>query len=121
MAKKVLLQGYLYAVLDCDLAEAMKMVGTMVTVETEGYGKDLKAIEAEDRDIDFKLIDDRQFIRAANEKESIEFLRRKREAAEASLNNSQSEKWKLEDELKKLKAEIATLKEVCPHKDEDLL
>lgn len=121
MAKKVLLQGYLYAVLDCDLAKAMEIVGTMVTVETEGYGKDLKAIEVEDRDIDFKLIDERQFIRVSNEKESIEFLRRKREVAESLLNNIQSEKWKLEDEVKKLRDEITTLKEVCPHKDGDLV
>ena len=118
MAKKVLLQGYLYAVLDCDLAKAMEMVGTMVTVETDGYGKDLRAVEKEDGEISFTLINENQFIRLTDEKESMEFLRKKREDSEKLASSTLDAKWKLEKELKKAKEEIAILKNACPKLDE---
>ena len=121
MSKKVLLSGYLDAVLDCDLAKAMEMVGTMVTVETDGYGKDLRAVEKEDGEIDFKLINEKQFVRLTDEKESMEFLRKKREDSDKTADRLMSEKYTIQAEVNKLKEEIATLKSVCPHTEEEEL
>jgi hypothetical protein len=117
---KKLLKVHFYGdvVIDADLAEGLAIFAKLVPVETNGYNKTLKAVP-NDKEIEFTLIDDKQFIRETDEAETVAFYKQKAEQADKNYSESNSKRWEAQELTRKLQEELKTLKEVCPHKPEE--
>jgi hypothetical protein len=117
---KKLLKVHFYGdvVIDAELAEGLSIFAKLVPVETNGYNKSLKAVPT-DKEIEFTLIDDKQFIRETDEAETVAFYKQKAEQADKNYNDCNSDRWKAQEKARKLEEELKALKEVCPHKPEE--
>lgn len=112
-----LVKFYLYGdyVFAGSVTDAMNFLDQCVSVDCEGYGRDATFTKKVDsKSPDFELISLDQF--KYEEEDQFEAMKRKLAAAEKNYSDSNSKRWSVEAENKKLKDQLEALQNACPAK-----
>lgn len=112
---KVLVKNVNDVVFDVSYLDILAM-GMRVERQGNGYGKDAKYLPTKDL-MDLELINDEQLI--TGEQDTIGILREKAKKAEEEKSAQWWKAYNAEAELEKLKKELAAIKSVCPHQEEE--
>lgn len=103
-------QEYLFEVADLMILERA------IPVKKDGYGRDCP-IYLDENKMTFEMV--REDRLRFGEEDTKEKLKKDLEAANNMLSNAQSSKYTLQNENSELKKQIETLKQFCPHTEEE--
>lgn len=93
----------------------LEIISSLVLVDREDYGKDAKYLPT-DRTPSIECIQDAQVITGKEETEAE--LRKRLKATEQEKSDQWLKLYQAQEEAKKLKEQLATLKALCPHPEE---
>jgi hypothetical protein len=108
-------------IFDGKMSEAIEFADKLISVKSQGWGKEATFVANEDDKVDFELINKSQF--ATAEDDIVRFNKKAVEEAEKAASEERSKRWEQDKKVKELEKELETLRSVCPHpttsKDDD--